>query len=93
LVNRDRCISSCSIVGRIKDTFKATMGAPVSPFQIEDVLLSEPQGLVADAIVAGVTIPGLRSRSSAQMQSLSILKSGTRKCLATTNGCMAGSRS
>ena len=27
----------------------------VSPFQIQDVLLSEPQGLIVDAVVAGVT--------------------------------------
>ena len=51
---------SCSIVGRIKDTFKTPAGQ-VSPFQIQDVLLSEPQGLVADAIVAGVTPQGLGS--------------------------------
>ena len=27
----------------------------VSPFQVQDVLLSEPQGLIVDAVVAGVT--------------------------------------
>ena len=50
--------SSCSIVGRVKDTFKTPEGRQVSPFQVEDVLLSEPQGLISDAIVAGV-VPGL----------------------------------
>ena len=50
-----------SIVGRIKDTFKTPAGRQVSPFQIEDALLSEPQGLVADAIVAGV-MPDPRSK-------------------------------
>ena len=49
---------SCSIVGRVKDTFKTPDGRQVSPFQVEDMLLSEPQGLIVDAIVAGVT-PGL----------------------------------
>ena len=48
--------SSCSIVGRIKDTFKTPEGRQVSPFQIEDALLSEPQGLIADVIVAGVLL-------------------------------------
>ena len=55
----DRFVFSCSIVGRIKDTFKTPVGQ-VSPFQIQDVLLGEPQGLVADAIVAGVTPQGYR---------------------------------
>ena len=50
-----------SIVGRIKDTFKTPAGLQVSPYQIEDTLLSEPQGLLADAVVAGV-IPSLRSK-------------------------------
>ena len=59
-MNCDRSISSCSIAGRIKDTFKTRAGQ-VSPFQIEDALLSEPQGLIVDAIVAGVTPQGLRS--------------------------------
>ena len=52
--------SSCRIVGRVKDTFKTPEGRQVSPYQVEDMLLSEPQGLIADAIVAGV-IPGLGS--------------------------------
>ena len=52
--------SSCSIVGRVKDTFKTPEGRHVSPFQVEDVLLSEPQGLIADAIVAGV-MPDFKS--------------------------------
>jgi len=44
-----------------KDTFKIPVGQ-VSPFQIQVVLLSETQGLVAeDAIVAGVTPQRLRS--------------------------------
>jgi len=50
------------IVGRIKDIFKTPAGRQVSPSQVEDVLLSEPQGLIADVIVAGV-LPGLRSDS------------------------------
>ena len=50
----------CSVVGRIKDTFKTPAGRQVSPFQIQDVLLSDTQGLVADAIVAGVTPQGYR---------------------------------
>ena len=52
---------SFSIVGRIKDTFKTPAGRQVSPFQIEDALLSDPQGLVADAVVAGV-MPTPRSK-------------------------------
>ena len=47
-------------MGRLKDTFKTPAGHQVSPYSIEDVLLTEPQGLVADALVAGVT-PHLRS--------------------------------
>ena len=43
-----------SIVGRAKDTFKTPEGRQVSPFQIEDALFSEPEGLVIDVIVAGV---------------------------------------
>ena len=51
-----------SIVGRVKDIFKTPDGRQISPFQVEDVLLSEPQGLIADAVVAGVvTIPTLKS--------------------------------
>ena len=57
----NRCISPCSIVGRVKDIFKTPDGRQISPFQVEDVLLSEPQGLIADAVVAGVTIPTLKS--------------------------------
>lgn len=49
--------SSYSIVGRVKDTFKTPDGRQVSPFQVEDVLLSEPQRLILDAIVAGI-VPG-----------------------------------
>ena len=64
LIDCDRCIFlffSYSIVGRIKDTFKTPAGRQVSPYQIEDALLSDPQGLLADAVVAGVT-PSLRSK-------------------------------
>ena len=50
-----------SIVGRIKDTFKTPMGRQVSPYQIEDALLSEPHGLLADVVVAGV-MPSPRSK-------------------------------
>ena len=50
-----------SIVGRIKDTFKSPGGRQVSPFEIEDALLSEHQKLVVDAVVAGV-MPGPRSK-------------------------------
>ena len=33
------------------------------PFQIEDALFSEPQGLIAEAVVAGVMpVPGPRSK-------------------------------
>ena len=54
--NLNRWISSYSIVGRIKDIFKTPEGRQISPFQVEDVLLSEPQGLIADAVVAGVSV-------------------------------------
>ena len=54
----DRSISSCGIVGRIQDTFETSV-SQVSPFQIQ-VLLGEPQGLVADAVVAGVMPQGCR---------------------------------
>ena len=53
---------SRSIVGRAKDIFKTPDGRQISPFQVEDVLLSEPQELIADAVVAGVTIPTLKSK-------------------------------
>ena len=52
---------SCSIVGRAKDIFKTPDGRQVSPYQVEDVLLSEPQGLIADAVVAGVK-PTVKSK-------------------------------
>jgi acyl-CoA synthetase (AMP-forming)/AMP-acid ligase II len=52
---------SYSIVGRVKDIFKTPGGRQISPSQVEDVLLSEPQGLVTDAIVAGV-MPRSRSK-------------------------------
>ena len=55
-------ILSCSIVGRVKDIFKTGDGRQISPFQVEDVLLSEPQGLIVDAVVAGVTIPTLKTQ-------------------------------
>ena len=61
MINHDQSISSCSIVGRTKDTFKTPAGRQISPFPIEDVLLTEPQGLVADALVAGVA-PHLGSK-------------------------------
>lgn len=48
-------------MGRLKDIFKTPKGRQISPTQIEDVLLSEPQGLVAEVIVAGVT-PRFRSK-------------------------------
>ena len=51
----------CSIVGRIKDIFKTPDGRQISPFQVEDVLLSEPKSLIADAVVAGVK-PTLKSK-------------------------------
>jgi acyl-CoA synthetase (AMP-forming)/AMP-acid ligase II len=47
-------------VGRIKDVFKTPAGRQVSPSQVEDVLLSEPQGLIAEVVVAGV-MPSLSS--------------------------------
>ena len=50
-----------SIVGRIKDIFKTPAGRQISPSQVEDVLLNEPQGLITDAIVAGV-MPRFRSK-------------------------------
>lgn len=66
MINCDEFFSSCSIVGRVKDTFKTPAGCRVSPYPIEDVLLAEPQGLVADALVAGVT-PDLRSEGEKGM--------------------------
>ena len=61
--NLSRRISLCSIVGRVKDIFKTPEGRQISPFQVEDVLLSEPQGLIADAVVAGVSVlPALKSK-------------------------------
>ena len=47
-------------MGRIKDIFKTPAGRQVSPLQVEDVLLSEPQGLIAEVVIAGV-LPSLLS--------------------------------
>ena len=74
----------------------------------EDILLSEPRGLIADAVVAGVSVPTLKSkdelmgevpngwilkaRSSAQIQLSKSLKSGISQGSATINGYMVGSR-
>ena len=43
------------------DTFETPAGRQVSPYQIKDALLSDPPGLLADAVVAGVT--SLRSKN------------------------------
>ena len=56
----DQWISWGSLMGRIKDIFKTLAGCQVSPLQVEDVLLSEPQGLIAEVIIAGV-LPSLLS--------------------------------
>ena len=61
-IDYDGLFFRTSIVGRIKDIFKTPAGRQVSPSQVEDVLLSEPQGLIEDIIVAGV-MPGLSSDS------------------------------
>ena len=41
--------------------FKTPAGRQVSSYEIEDALLSEPQGLLVDAVVAGV-MPNPRSK-------------------------------
>ena len=60
--------SSCSVVGRVKDIFKTPDGRQISPFQVEDVLLGEPQGLIAEAVVAGVTIPTLKIKDELNLK-------------------------